>query len=142
MDVIIQLRKALEEEALNIRRRGVTVDDALGLEPLEINAPAPVMARACLELIKNSVRFNRAGGKLYLWRLNTPGQKGVVIADTGIGMPPQQMSQLKKQAEQDRLHSGLNHVWHWLKASGGDWLWESQNHVGFQISLTWPETAM
>ncbi len=138
MDLIAQLKKALAQEAAAMERRGVVVEEALGLSALEIIAGEEETLRACSALINNAVRFNRAGGKLYLWRVQSPGKEGVMIADTGVGMLPGPLKQLKQQAEQGKLTTGLGTVWKWLKASGGDWFWESQVKVGFQMTLQWP----
>jgi signal transduction histidine kinase len=64
-------------------------------EPLaNLSADRDMIKQALLNLLSNAVKYNRAQGKVWLHALQKPDGLQIRIADTGVGIPSDQISRL------------------------------------------------
>jgi CHASE2 domain-containing sensor protein/two-component sensor histidine kinase len=81
--------------------KGITVSADAGEADYLVLADRSLMTRALINLIGNAVKYTDSGGRVDCTLSLDAGEVACAIADTGRGMPPQQLSRLF-----ERFHRG------------------------------------
>ncbi len=101
-----------------------------------------------LNLIDNSVKYNDDGGSVWVNIFDTLHEVEIVVADNGIGIPPQAQSRIFERFYRvDKSRSkksggtglGLSIVKHIVDCHGGEIQLESAPHRGTRITVTLPK---
>lgn len=133
MDIVNTFRIILNEYEADLHRRGVQVIDDCREAAIEINAEPVLIQDACRALIDNAVRFNRPNGKVIISLLEEADGRGMIVADSGIGMRPDQVKKINNRLSL----SGLADVERLMRLTQGQWHMDSQHKVGTQVRLAW-----
>jgi signal transduction histidine kinase len=92
----IDLRDVVREVVSDLRvvaaRQQVTVQADVPTEPLWVLADATQLLRAVLNVASNAVKFSRPGGVVALDLDRCEGEAVLVVTDTGIGIPADELS--------------------------------------------------
>ena len=136
--------RAVEAEA---RLRGVTLVTGQ-LEEARVLAQRSQLEQALVNLLDNAVKFNRAGGTVRVEVTHCPpGRVRVTIADTGIGIPHDDLPRIFERFYRvDKARSrevggtglGLSIVKHIVDRAGGAVSVESQLGKGSTFTLLLP----
>jgi len=101
---VIALAQTLGEVyASQAEQAGLTFELELPPEPLEILGDAPQLRRALENLLDNALKFTPAGGVVRLTVKRAEQTVQLIVADTGIGIPPEDQPTLFQ-----RFHRGRN----------------------------------
>jgi len=81
------------------RRRGITITQELADNAERVTGDATRVKQILINLLSNAVKYNTEGGRIHVAsrRSTAGGQRDsveITITDTGLGMTPQQLSQL------------------------------------------------
>jgi len=74
--------------------RKITLNFLGGEGPFHVNADRSDLDRIFMNLISNSIKYNRDGGTLDIEIESVPGTVVVKVSDTGIGMKPEELQNL------------------------------------------------
>ena len=86
-DLVRDVTESFQEDA---RRKGISLQAQVGANPLAVRGEAGKISLALGNLLKNALTFTDAGGQVIVSaEAATPGFVKVSVADTGIGIPPQ-----------------------------------------------------
>ena len=114
----------------------------------------PIMGNARLldelvsNLIENAIRYNRPGGRVFVWVLPQGGRPCLRVSDTGIGIPPEAQDKVferfyrvDKGRSRDMGGTGLGLaiVKHAATYHGADIRLESHVGEGTTITVTFPK---
>lgn len=142
----------------------VLIDDAIQeLEPLAqshqvslrcdmtdevvLQADAPLLARAISNLIENGIRYNHPGGSVTVTVHRERDGVAVKVADTGIGIPPQEQSRIferfyridrSRARQQGSSGLGLSIAAHIVQLHGGHIHVESTPGAGSTFTIWLP----
>lgn len=142
-------RKAMETMAPAAADRGIAIDLHAG-EPVTLLADAGELEIILNNLVSNGVKYNRDDGRVDITLARRDGRISIVVADTGIGMTPEEASQLFKEFSRIKnaktrtiLGSGLglSIVKKLAQLYGGDALVESTPEVGSTFTVTLVDSA-
>ena len=138
-DVVGRLRDRAQ------RKRGVTVSLSGISTPLLGNAR--LLDELVSNLVENAVRYNRPGGKVFVWVLPQGGHPCLRVSDTGIGIPEEAQAKVferfyrvDKGRSRDMGGTGLGLaiVKHAATYHGADIRLESVVGKGTSITVTFP----
>lgn len=103
-----QLRNCLIVTEWQWAEKGLSVD--LDLPEIVIGADPQMLTQVWLNVITNSIKFSRPGGRLSI-RIDVGSDIAVTIADTGIGIPGSELPHIfdrfyKADKARNRSHAG------------------------------------
>jgi two-component system, OmpR family, phosphate regulon sensor histidine kinase PhoR len=142
----VDLRSAVEsalrtvESEANVRGVKLRCGD---LQDMEVMGYRIRLEQALVNLLDNAVKFNRPGGEVRIDAARENGNAHVVISDTGIGIPPEDLSRIFERFYRvDKARSrqvggtglGLSIVKHVIERMHGNITVES--HLGSGSSFT------
>jgi heavy metal sensor kinase len=148
----IELKPLLEEA----RETWTAAADRRRIEIRLEGADAPIqgdpsaVSRIFMNLVENAVKYNREGGRITLSLERAPDAVKVRVADTGIGIEPENLPKLFRRfyrTDQARSREtggaglGLAIVKSFVEAHGGRIQVESVPEVGTTFTLTFPSAA-
>ncbi len=125
----------------------VTVDVELGHPLPLIEADPRALRQVLLNLLSNGIKFNRPGGSVRVAARDAGGKVAIAVADTGIGIPAQELSRIGRPFEQvdnrlARAHEGsglglaLSRAL--VELHGGTLAVSSQEGIGTTVTVTLP----
>ena len=79
---------------------GVTLRSALPARPLEVDADRRALKQIVINLLSNALKFTPTGGTVTLSLAAADGALEVVVADTGVGIAPEDLDRLGRPYEQ------------------------------------------
>jgi signal transduction histidine kinase/ActR/RegA family two-component response regulator len=95
------LQRALEICRDDISQKSLRVEMDLGARQHFVHGDSARLQQVFWNLIKNSVKFTQAGGRITLATQNPqPGQIEIRVTDTGIGIDPEKVSKIFNAFEQ------------------------------------------
>jgi len=112
-DVREVISAAMALMRVGAEEKGVTLSGVLPSDPLEVSADRRALKQIALNLLSNAVKFTPAGGSVTVAVEALGPQLEIVVADTGVGIAPEDVKRLGRpfeQAgapEQRRLGTGL-----------------------------------
>ncbi|WP_230396270.1 sensor histidine kinase [Streptomyces blattellae] len=109
VDLIALVRAALAGREAELRTAGLSVHTRLDVGPLPVRADADRLHQALGNLLSNTARHCRPGGTVTVTAFATPAQALVEVADTGPGIPADELPHVF-----DRLWQGTG-----ARATGG-----------------------
>lgn len=75
-------------------------------EPVIYNGVRPVLQEMIYNICANGIKYNKEGGKLDVWVGNTLSGKKVIVRDTGIGIPEEDIDRIFERFYRvDKSHS-------------------------------------
>ncbi|WP_346696342.1 sensor histidine kinase [Thermophilibacter mediterraneus] len=84
-DLLSVARDAVDRLASKAKKAGVTV--SVGGVSSYVRGNARLLDELVTNLCDNAIRYNRVGGKVYVWVLPQEGRVALRVSDTGIGIP-------------------------------------------------------
>jgi len=114
-----------------------------------IRGDMKLLRTACSNLIDNAIKYNRPGGKVEVNLVENPGEVGIKVVDTGIGIPERHQARIFERFYRvDKARSrdtggtglGLSIVKHVAELHGGYVDVESKEGEGSTFSLVIPQT--
>jgi PAS domain S-box-containing protein len=140
--VIESVRSSLAAAA---DEKGVRLDARVLEGPLELRADERLLERALENLVANGLKFTPAGGRVTVEARRAVGGIEVSVADTGPGIPPEQLEvvfekyrQLQRGGEPAGFGLGLTIARQVVMAHGGRIHAESSEGEGATFVLTLP----
>jgi len=74
---------------------GITIDFPAGDDPYYVHADRTRIKQVLINLLSNAIKYNRDGGRASVHCEQLPGERlRVSVGDTGIGLSPEQLTQL------------------------------------------------
>jgi two-component system, cell cycle sensor histidine kinase DivJ len=127
-----------------LRLRGV-----LPAAPLEVSADRRALKQIILNLISNALKFTPSGGSVTVSFAAVAGALDIVVADTGVGIAPEDLARLGRPFEQagdaaDRMRGtglGLSLVRAFARLHGGELSLESRLGEGTAATVRLPVLA-
>ncbi len=116
-------------------------------EPVIYNGVRPVLQEMIYNICANGIKYNKEGGKLEVWVGNTLSGKKVIVRDTGIGIPKEDIERIFERFYRvDKSHSkqsggtglGLSIVKHGAVLHQAEVNVESELGVGTKMELVFP----
>ena len=116
-------------------------------EPVIYNGVRPVLQEMIYNICANGIKYNKEGGKLEVWVGNTLSGKKVIVRDTGIGIPKEDIERIFERFYRvDKSHSkqsggtglGLSIVKHGAVLHRAEVNVESELGVGTKMELVFP----
>ena len=131
----------LQADEVGVRLRGV-----LPNAPLEVDADRRAMKQIVLNLVSNALKFTPRGGLVTVAAQSSGGELELTVADTGVGIAPEDVDRLGKPYEQaggpnDRAQGtglGLSLVAAFARLHGGEMSIESRLGEGAAITVRMP----
>jgi len=148
---IISVRGVLEAALVTVKaeaqERGVRLVPE-GLEDVYVSGSRLRLEQALLNLVANAIKFNRPGGEVRVSaRENQDGRVAIIVADTGVGIPSQDLPRIFERFYRvDKARSrqvggtglGLSIVKHVVERMNGTVTVESQLGKGSTFTLLVP----
>lgn len=94
LDLREPLRAAAETAAPLFDEGGVTFTLTLPDEPLTVNGDAVRLAQLFANLLSNAAKYTEGGGTASLTATHDGGRAVVRVSDSGVGLPPELLSQV------------------------------------------------
>ncbi|WP_370249002.1 sensor histidine kinase [Nocardioides sp.] len=96
LDLVDVVRHLGEDAARTAERAGLDLVVDLPPTPVPVRADAHELARALINLLDNALKYTPADGRVAMCVQHAPGapEVVVVVADTGIGIAPEDLDQL------------------------------------------------
>jgi two-component system phosphate regulon sensor histidine kinase PhoR len=151
---VVQVRGVLEAALLTVdaEARSRQVHLRRGPMPdLFVNGSRLRLEQALLNLLANAIKFNRPGGEVYVSVSQNPdGRVAIVVADTGVGIPSQDLPRIFERFYRvDKARSrqvggtglGLSIVKHVVERMNGTVGVESQLGKGCTFTVLLPAAA-
>lgn len=143
--LVAELRETMLPMA---KEKGITLEDRVADNLPRVNADAAKLRRVLVNLLSNALKFTRKGGRVEV-SAAPEGQKTVrvSVADTGVGIPPEDLSRLFDKFEQARSRAtrsekgtglGLYITRQLVQLHGGQINVESEVGQGSTFSFTIP----
>ncbi|MDD5194910.1 MAG: ATP-binding protein [Candidatus Omnitrophica bacterium] len=88
------VRDAIELLAPLAREKKITIMSNSGLEKFEIWGDADKLAQVITNLLANAIKYNKPYGSIGISLVESDGQVCLSIADTGIGIPTQELENI------------------------------------------------
>lgn len=116
-------------------------------EPVLILADPRQMHELLLNLMENAVKYNKPGGTVSVTLSQREGRTGILVEDTGIGIPPGDQSRIFERfyrADRGRSQKrggtglGLSIVKHIVTGLGGSIELKSKENAGTRVEITLP----
>ncbi len=130
-----------QADDLHVQLRGV-----LAPEPLDVDADRRALKQIVLNLVSNALKFTPPGGAVTLSFAAVAGALEITVADTGVGIAPEDLARLGRPFEQageaaDRMRGtglGLSLVKAFARLHGGDMAIESRLGEGTAVTVRLP----
>jgi cell cycle sensor histidine kinase DivJ len=127
-------------------RAGVQLRGVLPREPLEIDADRRALKQIALNLVSNALKFTPRHGAVTVGLQAVGGMMELVVADTGMGMSPQDLARVGRPYEQagdaERRAAGtglgLSLVRSFAELHGGEMILESVLGEGTTVTVRLP----
>lgn len=127
-------------------RAGVQLRGVLPREPLEIDADRRALKQIALNLVSNALKFTPRHGAVTVGLQAVGGMMELVVADTGMGMSPQDLARVGRPYEQagdaERRAAGtglgLSLVRSFAELHGGEMILESVLGEGATVTVRLP----
>ena len=131
----------VQADAAGVQLRGV-----LPPTDLEVDADRRALKQIVLNLVSNALKFTPRGGQVTVTADGHDGQFELVVADTGVGISPEDLERLGRPYEQaggvDQRAKGtglgLSLVRAFAKLHGGEMHIESRMGAGTSVSVRMP----
>ncbi len=94
------LSAAMALVRVHAEEKGVNLSSVLPAEPLEVSADRRALKQITLNLLSNAVKFTPAGGTVTVTAEAMGADLEVVVADTGVGIAPEDVRRLGRPFEQ------------------------------------------
>ena len=112
IDLRAVLYGAIEASRPMIDAQGLALTLDIPPQPLWIVADFTRMAQAFSNLLNNAAKYTERGGQIRVSMVAAGGMAGVTVADTGLGIQPEQLPRIfdmftQLQAHRDRAQGGL-----------------------------------
>jgi signal transduction histidine kinase len=128
---------------------GLKLRGVLPAEPLLVRADRRAVKQMVLNLVSNALKFTPAGGAVTVTFSQGAGALDIVVADTGVGIAPEDLARLGRPFEQagdadDRARGtglGLSLVRAFARLHGGDMSIESRLGEGTAVTVRLPVLA-
>ncbi len=125
---------------------GVQLRGVLPVTELDVDADRRALKQIMLNLLSNALKFTPRGGSVTLGMTAAAGLLEITVADTGVGIAPEDLLRLGRPYEQagdtvDRARGtglGLSLVKAFARLHGGDMVVESRLGEGTAISVRLP----
>lgn len=139
-DVVGRLEPKAEKAGVALSVRGVS---------MQITGSSRLLDELVSNLVDNAIRYNRPGGRVYVWVLPQGGQPCLRVSDTGIGIPEEAQGKVferfyrvDKGRSRDMGGTGLGLaiVKHAATYHGAEVKLESKVGEGTTITVTFPAT--
>lgn len=128
-------------------RKGVTLT-RVGQDDAEAFADAKAVRQIALNLISNALKFTPKGGSVEVIAEEVPGGAMLIVADTGVGISPEDLVKLSRAFEQGEAGKkqkgaglGLSVVRAFAELHGGRLDIESREGGGTRIGVFFPAEA-
>jgi len=140
-------RAAVEDFRVTAGQAGLTLRAEIGSDLPLVGSEVVYLRRVLDNLLGNAVKFTPSGGTITIQVRSENDQVILQVADTGIGIPPDQQERIFERFYQvngsaSRKYSGvglgLALVKEIVEASGGQVRVESQEDAGSTFTVTWP----
>ena len=127
-------------------RAGVQLRGVLPREPLEIDADRRALKQIALNLVSNALKFTPRHGAVTVGLQAVGGMMELVVADTGMGMSPEDLARVGRPYEQagdaERRAAGtglgLSLVRSFAELHGGEMILESAVGEGTTVTVRMP----
>ncbi|MDP3382494.1 MAG: HAMP domain-containing sensor histidine kinase [Phenylobacterium sp.] len=127
-------------------RAGVQLRGVLPREPLEIDADRRALKQIALNLVSNALKFTPRNGAVTVGLQAVGGMMELVVADTGMGMSPEDLARVGRPYEQagdaERRAAGtglgLSLVRSFAELHGGEMILESAVGEGTTVTVRMP----
>ena len=128
-------------------KAGVQIHNTIGDEPVWATADAKRMKQVLLNLLSNAVKFTPAAGEITVSSARGPQGLSLCVADTGIGMSPEQIPKAMERFGQidstlgrkyEGTGLGLPLVKSLMELHGGSLHIASKLHAGTTVTATLP----
>jgi signal transduction histidine kinase len=103
------VRDCLDLMRERANQEGVALIGDVPATPLTIDADRRAMKQILLNLLSNAIKFTRSGGKVVAHAKSVGDTLVLSVEDTGIGIPPDQVSRLGNPFVQIRHSAGASH---------------------------------
>jgi YD repeat-containing protein len=137
--------------APQVRARGLTYGYDVGGEALLVRADPERLKQVLLNLLSNAVKFTEPGGRIALTCDAADGRVRIRVADTGRGIPAEQLDRVFEpfvqidrhltQSSQQGVGLGLAISRDLARRMGGDLVAESVVGAGSTFMLTLPSVT-
>jgi signal transduction histidine kinase len=125
---------------------GVQLRGVLPPEPVEVDADRRALKQMVLNLAGNALKFTPRSGSISVGLAEAAGALELVVADTGVGIAPEDLQRLGRPYEQagdasDRARGtglGLSLVKAFARLHGGEMLLESRLGEGTAVTVRLP----
>ncbi|HEY0103340.1 MAG TPA: HAMP domain-containing sensor histidine kinase [Brevundimonas sp.] len=94
------LSAAMALVRVHAEEKGVSLSSVLPAEPLDVSADRRALKQITLNLLSNAVKFTPAGGTVTVTAETAGADLEVVVADTGVGIAPEDVRRLGRPFEQ------------------------------------------
>ena len=130
-------------------RAGVNLRGVLPRTPLDVDADRRALKQIALNLISNALKFTPKGGAVTVTLQAAHGALELVVADTGVGIGPQDLTRIGRPYEQagdaERRMAGtglgLSLVRAFAELHGGEMALESSLGEGTSVTVRLPVLA-
>ena len=130
-------------------RAGIQLRGVLPPEPLQVDADRRAVKQIALNLVSNALKFTPRNGSVTLTAQSDGEALELIVSDTGVGIPPQDLERLGRPFEQagDAAQRaagsglGLSLVRAFARLHGGDMDIESQVGEGTTVTIRMPVLA-
>ena len=103
--------RGIESTRASIAQQGLTLDTEFGVEDAYVDGDLERLAQVFTNLLSNAAKYTEPGGRV-LVRLESDAREArVSVADTGIGIPPDELPRVFELFSQVRAHG--------VRAQGG-----------------------
>jgi len=146
-DIVENVASLLEAKAAN---KTITLENRMRRNLPAIRADRDRLSQVFVNVLDNAIKFTPEGGRVILDASVQEGMLAVTIADSGVGIPRDELSRLGERFYRvDKTRSremggtglGLSIVKHLMIAHGGRMEIESQPGYGTKVSLVFPVPA-
>lgn len=147
IDLTAKLAVILEQFKTEIGKNRLSVEDHISGKSLVVRGDRDKVHQVFVNLIDNSIKFNKPGGKIVLSADQKPEGVTIMIEDTGIGIPEEALPRIfERFFRADKARSkelggtglGLAIVKHIMEAHGGHVSCQSTPGQGSRFSVFFP----
>ncbi|MBI5700047.1 PAS domain-containing protein [Candidatus Saganbacteria bacterium] len=100
LDLCVSVHKLVEDFSLKAKEKDLSLTFKCPENPLYINADKSKVDEILTNLISNSIKFTKPGGRISLTLKDRPGLAEVSVEDTGIGITAENLPKLFSKFEQ------------------------------------------
>ena len=142
--LIAELREQMQPMA---REKEITLEEALPPDLPPLNADRAKLRRVLVNLLSNALKFTPRGGRVEVGAARSGAVVRVTVADTGVGIPPEDLARLFDKYEQARSRAtrsekgtglGLYITRQLVELHGGEISVQSEVGKGSTFSFTIP----